>query len=654
MGSESPSLRLSPRSFLAGRERRPRPSVPVAPADGFPGNGERPARVTRPAFSVRRGKVDESLLVCACSPPVKIGAGLRPARVRMKLSSNQLMAGIFEPVFTIRTDDDLGIGDTDGVRQMIDWCHRHGLNIFQTLPINETGDDNSPYNAISSLAIDPATIAVSPRHLPDLALKEFQALTSTEPLAELRGGPVNYPKVKAVKHAFLQAAFARFCERHFDQDTPRAEEFRAFVSENADWLPDYALFRVLMAVNGNLATWPGWPVEHQTPRAARAWWLALPERPRAELARHELFFKYVQWIAYDQWQAVSAYGAARKVYLMGDIPFGVGRNSADVWANRTIFDLDWSGGAPPEKVFKVDPFTEKWGQNWGIPIYRWEELRGRNFDWWRIRIGNIRKVFHLYRIDHALGFFRIYSFPWTPDRNEEFLPLTEPEAAARTSGRLPGFKPFPDDTVEHKAANQAQGGEILRVVLEASGDTTVIAEDLGVVPDYVPLTLQALSIPGFRIPAFFRDGDGKYSDAKEYPRLSLAQPATHDHPPLAAAWQECWANIDAGRNVENNLRELRAFMEFGGFSDEEPPREFTDRIQEGFTRAVLQSNSWLAVFQITDVFGLSARFNTPGSTSSANWSYRLPLTVQQLNEDPELLAKAKMFSRLARESGRTL
>ncbi|HEU0040065.1 MAG TPA: 4-alpha-glucanotransferase [Verrucomicrobiae bacterium] len=572
----------------------------------------------------------------------------------MQLTSEKSLAGILEPVFAIRTEDDLGIGDTVGARQMIDWCHRHGLNVFQTLPINETSDDNSPYNALSSLAIDPATIAASPRHLPDLPHRVFKDLASPKLLAELRGGPVNYPKVKALKRALLQAAFESFRKQHFNPDTSRAREFREFVTANADWLPDYALYRVLMEVNENQATWDRWPAEHQRPRTARAWLLALPEPPREELARKELFFKYVQWIAFSQWQAVSAYGAAKKVYLMGDIPFGVGRYSADVWANRAIFDLNWSGGAPPEKVFKVDPFTEKWGQNWGIPIYRWDELRRRNFDWWRTRIGNIRKVFHLYRIDHALGFFRIYSFPWTPDRNEEFLPLTEEEAAAKTGGRLPGFKPYPDDTPEHRAANQSQGEEILRVVLEASGDTTVIAEDLGVVPDYVPLTLAALGIPGFRIPAFFRDADGKYSDPKNYPRLSLAQPATHDHPPLAAWWRESWANLDAGREVESRRRELRLFMEFAGLKNEEPPPEFTDRVHEAFTRVVMQSNSWLVIFQITDVFGQTARFNTPGSTSLANWSYRLPQTVPQLDEEPVMLAKAKMFSRLARESGRTL
>jgi 4-alpha-glucanotransferase len=572
----------------------------------------------------------------------------------MKSGPDQLLAGVLEPVFAIRTEDDLGIGDTDGVRQMMDWCQRHGLNIFQTLPINETGDDHSPYNAISSLAIDPATIAVSPRRLPDLPAREFQKLTGPEPLAQLRRGAVDYPKVKALKRALLHAAFDRFRQEHFDRDTPRAREFGAFVMENGDWLSDYALFRLLMEVNGNLPTWDRWPAEHQTPRQARAWLLALPQPQREELARQELFFKYVQWIAFSQWQAVSAYGTAKQVYLMGDIPFGVGRFSADVWANRAIFDLDWSGGAPPEKVFKVDPFTEKWGQNWGIPIYRWDELRRRNFDWWRTRIGNLRKVFHLYRIDHALGFFRLYSFPWTPDRNEEFLPLTEREAAAKTGGRLPGFQPFPDDTPGHKAANQSQGEEILRVVLEASGDTTVIAEDLGVVPDYVPLTLQKLGLPGFRIPAFCRDAGGKYSDPRKYPRLSLAQPATHDHPPLAAWWRESWANLDAGKDVENTHRELRQFLEFAGLQNEEPPREFTGQVHEAFVRAVMQSNSWLVIFQITDVFGQSARFNTPGSASLANWSYRLPQTVSQLDEDPFLLAKAKMFSRFARESGRAL
>src|SRR5271154_6099531 len=102
----------------------------------------------------------------------------------MKLSPEHSLAGILEPVFAIRTEDDLGIGDTDGVRQMVDWCHRHGLNILQTLPINETSDDNSPYNAISSLALEPSTIAISPERVPDLSAAKFKSIAKPKLVAQ--------------------------------------------------------------------------------------------------------------------------------------------------------------------------------------------------------------------------------------------------------------------------------------------------------------------------------------------------------------------------------------------------------------------------------------------------------------------------------------
>ncbi len=130
----------------------------------------------------------------------------------MKLSPTQSLAGILEPVFAIRTEDDLGIGDTNGVRQMIDWCHAHALNIFQTLPINETSDDNSPYNALSSLAIEPATIAITPSRVPDLSEREFLKLATPQLLLELRQGPVQYPGVRALKRRLLEAAFASFLD----------------------------------------------------------------------------------------------------------------------------------------------------------------------------------------------------------------------------------------------------------------------------------------------------------------------------------------------------------------------------------------------------------------------------------------------------------
>src|SRR5215471_17688265 len=133
----------------------------------------------------------------------------------MKLSPKQSLAGILEPVFAIRTEDDLGIGDTEGVRQMIDWCHRHHLSIFQTLPINEVSDDNSPYNALSSLALEPTTIALSPRHVPDLNDEQFRKLVTLSISKKLRQGPVNYPVVRTLKRKLLEAAFGTFLQRHF-------------------------------------------------------------------------------------------------------------------------------------------------------------------------------------------------------------------------------------------------------------------------------------------------------------------------------------------------------------------------------------------------------------------------------------------------------
>jgi len=148
------------------------------------------------------------------------------------------MAGILEPVFSIRTEDDLGVGDVQGVRQMVDWCARRGLSIFQTLPINETSDDNSPYNAISSLALEPTTIAITPELLPDLTAKAIAKIVRPAQLAEVRTGAVNYPKVKALKRQLLEAAFGSFLKDHFSAGTGRAAQFRAFLMENADWLSD--------------------------------------------------------------------------------------------------------------------------------------------------------------------------------------------------------------------------------------------------------------------------------------------------------------------------------------------------------------------------------------------------------------------------------
>jgi len=576
----------------------------------------------------------------------------------MKLSPDTKLAGILCPVFAMRTEDDLGIGDTEGVRQMIDWCHRHGFGILQLLPINETSGDNSPYNAISSMALEPTTIAISPELIPDLSATKFKEIAKPELLKELRAGAVKYAKVKELKRSLLHAAFDSFLAKHANKKTTRGEAFRAFLKENADWLSDYAMFRVLMEQHDNKPTWDRWPQEQQSPLLASAWLSSQPEKRRNELTRELRFFQYVQWIALDQWSKVKEYALKKKVYLMGDIPFGVNSSSAAVWANRDLFDLDWSGGAPPEPTFKPDLFTEKWGQNWGMPLYQWNEHRKTDFAWWRQRITQVGRIFHLFRIDHVLGFYRIYAFPWPPQRNGEFVNLTEAEVVKKTDGLLPRFFPGPDATEQQQKRNLRQGDELLRAVKAAAGDTVVVAEDLGVVPPYVRPHLLKLGIPGFKIPHWERNPDYTYVDGATYPRLSICTPATHDHDPLAAMWRRMWRDHEEAVAKQDHQRahvtwlELQRFCKWCGLDDQKIPHEFTPQLHEAYCRRVMECNSWLAIFQITDVFAQETRFNVPGSVGESNWSARLEKTVGELDQDPQLLRKTQMFKRIAKATQR--
>jgi 4-alpha-glucanotransferase len=315
---------------------------------------------------------------------------------------------------------------------------------------------------------------------------------------------------------------------------------------------------------------------------------------------------------------------------MGDIPFGVSANSAEVWAQPELFLTGWSGGTPPDRIFKHDEFVQKWGQNWGIPLYDWPAMRRDDFRWWRGRVRGVREFFDLFRIDHVLGFYRIYGFPWRPEENDAFLPLDDALASARTGGPLPGFQPRPDDTEENRAQNRLDGETYLRVILQEAGPGSVIGEDLGEVPEYVRPSLMALGIAGYKIPQWEKQSDGRLIPGADYPRLSLATYGTHDHEPLRAQWERLAANAPHDPEA---ARELSALCGFAGLADEPSAAAFTDHVHEALLRALFACNSWIAVAMITDVFGRAERFNSPGVASLANWSQRMHLPVAALDSD---------------------
>ena len=564
----------------------------------------------------------------------------------LNLSPEKKIAGVLAPLFALRGEDDLGIGDVGALREFIDWVAQIGFKVVQLLPINETGTDNSPYNAISAMAIEPSTLHLALDSLPDLTREDFDAAVAGTDLRGLCLGEVKYRQVKKLKWRILEKAFANFSANGSEE---RHLEFETFCEEEAAWLRDYAFFRVLMEENEDSAAWNRWPAQHQSIERARNWLRDLPQDRQAALATRQDFFCYVQWIAHHQWRAIKSYAEERGVALMGDIPFGVSYYSADVFARPDDFVLDWCGGAPPEPYFKEDAFTQKWGQNWGIPLYRWDKMRANSFAWWRQRVRAVRRIFHLFRIDHVLGFYRIYAFPWRPRKNKQFFPLDWNQMLERTSGRAPHFVPRDDESPENSEANKREGEEYLRVVLDEAGATRVIGEDLGLVPDYVRPNLRALGIAGFKIPQW--EGRGEHvTPGNEYERLSVATYTTHDHKPIRALWEDAFEQPTV--TSEQSRFNLAKIAVFAGFDPRIDQIDFEKDFYPAIMGALFGSEAWLAIVMITDLLARKYRFNIPGTKANLNWTRRIRRSIAQLISSPKEQRRMRLIHELLVKAGR--
>jgi 4-alpha-glucanotransferase len=565
----------------------------------------------------------------------------------MNLSLEKKIAGVLVPLFALRRENDLGIGDLGGLREFIDWIAEIGFTLVQLLPINETGADNSPYNAISAMAIEPTTLNLAPGSPEDLTREAFEAGLAEVDLPSLRRGRADYRRVKELKQHILEKAFANFTARANEK---QQSEFKRFCEEESSWLRDYALFRVLIEQNKGSAAWDQWPRQHQTIESARNWLRDLPHEKHSAMTHRLDFFCYVQWIAYQQWRNIKAYGEQRGVALMGDIPFGISYYSADVFSRPYDFMLDWFGGAPSEPLFKDDAFTQKWGQNWGIPLYCWSAMRANNFQWWRQRVRGTRRIFHLFRIDHVQGFYRVYAFPWRPERNREFLPLDQHQMLERTSGRAPHFIPRDDETPENREANKREGEEYLRVVLEEAGAARVVGEDLGVVPEYARPNLGYLGIAGFKIPQW-EVRDGIVIPGERYQRLSVATYATHDHEPIRAFWDEAIEQPDSetGQQARATLEKIALFA---GLNSKIDQLDYEKDFYPAVIEALFRCNSWIAIVMITDLLARKYRFNIPGTKANLNWTRRIQRSIAKLRSSRKERTRMQLIHELLVKTGR--
>ncbi len=546
----------------------------------------------------------------------------------------------------------MGVGDVGSLRELVDWAADAGFHLVQLLPINETGGDNSPYMAVSSAAIEPSTLEMTPERVPGLTPEALEEVLAKVNLKQLRTGPVAYSVVKPLKLELLDRAFENFSKTDLSRNTREARAFRAWIAGEAAWIDGYAFFRVLMDENSGNERWDLWPDEQRTIQAARRWLDQQSAQARKRLERRMRFYKWVQWVAFRQWEEAKLHAEERGVSLMGDVPFGVSYYSSDVFAEPDLFDLTWSGGAPPEPAFRDNLFVAKWGQNWGVPLYQWERHRETDFRWWRQRVHLTRKMFHLFRIDHVLGFYRIFGFPWRPQENAEYVALTDEEARARTGGHLPQFFPRDDSTDANREANRRDGEEFLRALLRETGEFRLIGEDLGTVPPYVRPSLTSMGIAGFKIPIWEKKWDGWLIDGADYQRLSLATYATHDHEPLRGWWERHrLAALEPGPGKAEAWDQMVKLTAFAHMHLREP-EPWSDTLHRTLLRALFRSNAWIAVCMITDFFGSDQRFNVPGAVAESNWSERLPYPVERWREEPELRELAGAIKAILRETGR--
>lgn len=310
---------------------------------------------------------------------------------------NRKLAGTQVPVFSLRTRKSAGIGDFGDLKTMIDFVASTGQKVLQLLPINDTTithtwTDSYPYSCISVFAIHPQYVDL--HALPEL--KDAKARAEAEKTrAELNAlDKIDYEKVNDFKINYLRQIFNQEGEKMM-----KTAEYKAFFQDTELWLVPYAQYSYLRDKNGtaDFNQWPDHQVWDEAERKALA-------DPKTAAYKNVAFFYFVQFVLDRQMQEAHEHAKAKGVILKGDIPIGVNRNGCDVWTEPKYFNLNGQAGAPP------DDFSAN-GQNWGFPTYNWFEMLKDGCQWWNRRFKNMARYFDAYRIDHVLGFFRIWEIP---------------------------------------------------------------------------------------------------------------------------------------------------------------------------------------------------------------------------------------------------
>jgi 4-alpha-glucanotransferase len=504
------------------------------------------------------------------------------------------------PLFSAPSSRSWGLGELPDLVPLSAWLASAGFDRLMILPIGVVAPgDTSPYSSLSSMAIDPTYIAMED-------VIDFSRAGGVEALSPegrrareaARGSErVDYDAVRRAKGEALALAFTQFYNDEWSLLTLRASELARYVSRERWWLDEWALYAALADTIGT-PDWRLWPppLRERQPAAI--------DEARRRLARSILRRQYVQWIAESQWQAARAAARERGVTIFGDMPFMVSAASPEVWARPDEVMFDVSLGVPP------DAFSET-GQDWGLPTYRWDRIRETGYSWLRARARRMAALYDGVRVDHLVGLFRTYGRP--PEGPAFFSPAAQGDQIA-------------------------QGETMLRLLRDCGA--TIIAEDLGVVPDFVRESLARLDVPGLKILRWEREWwtpGQPFIHPALFPAQSAAMTATHDTETLA----EWWGSADA----EERTAALALHPDHpGGFT---VGQAWTAELRDAFLALAYRSGSTELFLPVQDVFGWTDRINVPATVGDYNWTWRLPWLVDHLDHVPEAQDRAEACRRLA-------
>ncbi len=498
--------------------------------------------------------------------------------------------GINVPLFSLYSKESCGIGEFTDLLPLIPWCKKVSFDVIQLLPLNDTGKEESPYSALSAFALNPLHLGLSA--LP--FVKKEPALYSLLPKMQALNGlkRIDYKTVHKLKNAFLK----KYYDLKADQIL-KSENFKIFIQENP-WLESYALFKTLR-IKENWRGFENFPYEWQNPNL-----LIYNEllRVHADDIRFHIF---VQYLCFNQFEEVKKTANKNNVFLMGDIPILINRDSADVWGLRSLFDLRYAAGAPP------DNYSET-GQNWGFPTYNWKEIEKEEYYWWKLRLKVATRLYDLYRIDHIVGFFHIWSIP-------QDLLSTD------------GFYIPKDFNIAMK-----QGEHILKMMI-ASSSMLPIGEDLGNVPDEVRSCMSRLNICGTKVMRWERmwHEDKRFILPEDYPVLSLTTVSTHDSETLKLWWRD-------KKKEAKDYAHQKKFV----YNDQITDDQLTEILKESLhTKSLFHINLLQEYLNLVKEFTFDnledERVNIPGTVSDFNWTFRFLKPVEDIVQNKELKTKIK-------------